>query len=366
MKKTIKSKNESFLSFGFLILLRILFTGIGLGVLIGSFLKIISFNENSINLLIQNLFNKNEYAIKFNKNQLAQNEFLREDSFNRNLNPNKEINLLSSRWKDLASSKEDLKASAFVFLIDSGKYAELSPNLTLPAASSIKISILLLLLEMVDKGEILWNEKLELTQDLIGGGAGWMAYQQIGTKFPTYELATEMIRVSDNTATNILIKRIGGINQINQKLNRMGLESTQIKNLLPDLEGTNTTSSIDLTKILLIAESGNKLSIRSRDLFREIMSTSTSNRLLPGGILKGLGESDTNADYKLMIKGYKIYNKTGDIGIAYSDAGIIQLPDTKRAIAGFMVKGPFNDPRSSLLIKDMAEAMTKFIDPEYK
>ena len=70
---------------------------------------------------------------------------------------------------------------------------------------------------MLEKEEIIWNEKLILSEDVIGGGSGWMAYQEIGDIFPVYEVASEMIRVSDNTATNLLIKRLGGIKIVNQK-----------------------------------------------------------------------------------------------------------------------------------------------------
>ena len=54
-----------------------------------------------------------------------------------------------------------------------------------------------------------------------------------------------------------------------------------------------------------------------------------------------------------------VHNKTGDIGIAYADAGLIELPDGKRAVAAFMVKGPFNDPRSTNLIRAMAGEIAK-------
>jgi beta-lactamase class A len=54
-----------------------------------------------------------------------------------------------------------------------------------------------------------------------------------------------------------------------------------------------------------------------------------------------------------------VLNKTGDIGIAYADGGLIELPDGKRAVAAFMVKGPFNDPRSTNLIRAMAAAVAR-------
>ena len=93
------------------------------------------------------------------------------------------------------------------------------------------------------------------------------------------------------------------------------------------------------------------------------MSTSTSNRLLPGGLLQGLGSAQGDPDYNLLIKGYKVYNKTGDIGISYADAGLIQMPNNTRVVAGFIVKGPYNDPRSSLLIRSMAAAMAEYLKP---
>ena len=62
-------------------------------------------------------------------------------------------------------------------------------------------------------------------------------------------------------------------------------------------------------------------------------------------------------------QGLRVYNKTGDIGIAYADAGPIELPDGRRAVAGFLVKGPFNDPRSTNLIRAMAAAMAPHLKP---
>ena len=178
-----------------------------------------------------------------------------------------------------------------------------------------------------------------------------------------------MIRVSDNTETNLLIQRIGGIQTINEKFRAFGLPSTEIKKLLPDLEGTNTTSAKDLVRTLAMVEQGNVLKPRTRDLFREVMSTSETNRLLPGGLLQGLGGrllggKKENIDLRLQIQGYRVYNKTGDIGIAYADAGLIQMPNNTRAVAGFIVKGPFNDPRSPMLIRKMAAAMVPSLHPK--
>ena len=105
-----------------------------------------------------------------------------------------QLESLNKEWKNIAGKEKDLQASAYLLLLDQQKSAELNSNIPLPAASSIKISILVAILEMIEDGLIDWNEFLELTSDVIAGGAGWMAYQPIGKKFPIHEIATEMIR----------------------------------------------------------------------------------------------------------------------------------------------------------------------------
>jgi beta-lactamase class A len=270
--------------------------------------------------------------------------------------PKRELTALSQKWTQLAAAQKGLTASGFLLVLDDGRYAALQADLALPAASSIKTPILLLGLEDLDAGKLRWNEPLPLTKEVVGGGAGWMANKPIGTRFPFYEAATEMIRVSDNSATNLLIKRLGGRSAVNARFQALGLGATVVNNWLPDLEGTNTTSARDLARSIALVDTGQKLSPRARDLFREILGSSTTNTLIPLGLLQGLGKDASDPDAELLSHGITTYNKTGDIGIAYSDAALIQLPNGQRAVAAFMVKGPFNDPRSAELIRAMAGA----------
>ncbi|MFM7314843.1 MAG: serine hydrolase, partial [Cyanobium sp.] len=111
--------------------------------------------------------------------------------------PRRELTALSQSWQKLAAAHKDLTASAFLLVLDDGRYAQLQPDLPLPAASSIKTPILLVALEDLDGGRLRWNEPLTLTREVVGEGAGWMANKPVGTRFPFHEAATEMIRVSD-------------------------------------------------------------------------------------------------------------------------------------------------------------------------
>ncbi len=331
-----------------LLLLRLAVMGVGLGVLTGTGLK----------LLAPHLAQGANRAPRLD-GATAVPALTRRGLDLGRFEPSTELPALSAKWAQLAAAQKGLSASAFLLVLDDGRYAQLQPDLPLPAASAIKTPILLVGLDQLDTGKLRWNEPLPLTREVVGGEAGWMANKPLGTRFPFFEAATEMIRVSDNSATNLLIKRLGGKEQLNERFQSLGLSATVVNNWLPDLDGTNTSSSRDLARSIALVDTGEKLGPRARDLFREIMGTSRTNTLIPLGLLEGLGKDSADPDSELLGFGITVYNKTGDIGIAYADAGLIQLPNGQRAVAAFMVKGPFNDPRSADLIRAMAAEVAR-------
>ncbi len=342
----------------------ILLTSISLSILLGSLLRIVGpINHNykinrksNIEGNPSSSFRKELLTKKSNMSSFYNNRF---EKFER-------LEKLINKWEKLIIKNPDLDVSAFFLSLDNQVYAEIKSNIKLPAASSIKVPILIILLRMLEREEISWNEKLIISEDTIGRGSGWMAYQDIGQGFPVYEVASEMIRVSDNTATNLLIKRLGGIKKVNRKLKEIGLNNTKINNYLPDLDGTNTTSTKDLSLAIALVDNGYLLNVSSRDIFRDIMRTSKTNTLIPSGILRGLGKESKDIDYHLSLKGYLIHNKTGDIGISYSDTALIQTPHNSRSFASFIVKGPFNDPRSPELIRNLSAELVPFLLPGQK
>ncbi|WP_269610914.1 serine hydrolase [Prochlorococcus marinus] len=346
------------------VITNIFLTSIALSVLLGSFLRIVGpINQSyKINKKI-NITGKSSRSLK---NELRIKKSKLSSFYNDNLEDFEKLEILINKWENLIIKNPDLDVSAFFISLDNKFYAEIKPDVMLSAASSIKVPILIILLTMLDREEIVWNENLILTEDVIGSGSGWMAYQNIGEGFPVYEVATEMIRVSDNTATNLLIKRLGGIKVVNQRFKEIGLKNTQINNYLPDLDGTNLTSTKDLSLAMALVDNGYLLNVSSRDIFRKIMSKSKTNTLIPSGILRGLGKQSKDTDYHLSLKGYLVHNKTGDIGISYSDTALIQTPHNSRAFASFIVKGPFNDPRSTELIRNLSAELVPFLNQDEK
>lgn len=251
-----------------------------------------------------------------------------------------EIMPLKTVVQQLAAKHPKLLPGVFFVDLDTGAYLDLNGDSTFAAASMIKVPILVAFFQDVDAGKIRLDEKLTLKKELIGGGSGDMQYKSPGTQFTALETATKMITISDNTATNLLIERLGGAAALNQRFQKWGLTVTEIRNLLPDLSGTNTTSPEDLGHLMALVNQGDLVSLKSRDRLLDIMRRTVTATLLP----RGLGEGAT------------IAHKTGDIGSLVGDVGLVDMPSGKRYIAVAMVKRPHNNSEAKELIRQISKA----------
>ncbi|MFW6264044.1 MAG: serine hydrolase [Cyanobacteriota bacterium] len=257
-----------------------------------------------------------------------------------------EMAALKEKIQALAAPKTQLTPGVFIVDLDTGAYVDIEGSTVFSAASMIKVPILIAFFQDVDEGKVRLDEMLTMTEDVIGGGSGNMQYQQPGTKFSALDTATRMIVISDNTATNMIIERLGGAESLNSRFYNWGLTSTVIRNPLPDLEGTNTTSPKDLADLMAMVNQGQLVSLRSRDRLLHIMRQTKTNTLLP----RGLGKDAT------------IAHKTGDIGSLVGDVGLIDMPSGKRYLAAVMMKRPHNDPQAQELIRQISREVYNYLE----
>ena len=94
-------------------------------------------------------------------------------------------------------------------------------------ASTLKVPLLVELYRQVDTGIIDVNERVDLTDALRVPGSGVLKELAAGLQPTIHDLATLMIIISDNTATDILYNRVGGDN-INNTMRQLGLTDTHI------------------------------------------------------------------------------------------------------------------------------------------
>jgi beta-lactamase class A len=315
-----------------LYILRLLIVGVGIGAIIGTVLSILD-PANRINTTSSGQSNPN-VGVGRSQPQPTQNPSVS------SLYLTQEITPLKNAVQNLAAANSDLTPGAFLVDLDTGAYVDLNGSASFPAASTIKVPILVAFFQDVDAGKIRLDEMLTMQQEMMAGGSGNLQYKPAGTKFSALEVATKMITISDNTATNMLIAHMGGAETLNQRFRSWGLTTTTIRNQLPDLQGTNTTSPKELGNLITIVNQGNLVSMRSRDLILDIMRRTEKDNLLPSGLGTGA----------------RIYHKTGDIGTMLADAGLVDIPTGKRYIAAVMVQRPTNDPRAEKLISSISRA----------
>ena len=318
--------------------LRLLILGVGIGVIAGTLLSM--FDPAS----------RYSAAVSDTENSQPQQEAAKEATQVAVASPQPALELtaeltdLKPQLQALAAESADLTPGAFFVDLDTGAYIDLNGSQALPAASTIKVPILIAFFQDVDAGKISLEDPLTLRQEDIADGSGNMQYDNPGKSYTALETATKMITISDNTATNMLVERLGGAEALNQRFASWGLTETAIRNKLPDLEGTNTTSPKDLGNLMAQVNQGQLVSLRNRDRLLGIMQRTENNTLLP----KGLGEGAT------------IAHKTGTIGSMLGDAGIVEVPTGKRYIAAVMVKRPNNDERADELIRQFSSKVYQY------
>ncbi|MFC4873021.1 serine hydrolase [Negadavirga shengliensis] len=180
-----------------------------------------------------------------------------------------------------------------------------------PSASIIKVPILFYLMEAVGRGEVDLDEIRELQEEDKAEGSGQLQLFPAGSRFTLRYLAEEMIRISDNTATNILIN-ILGMENIQQWLKGQGFHATQLNRLMMDFEAIeagrqNYTSAKEINRLFLMLINEDFLSPEYRDEAIHLLKSC----------------ADGTAFRRYLPPETEMAHKTGTLDYIRADAGII-------------------------------------------
>ncbi len=245
------------------------------------------------------------------------------------------LTLLEYKLRNLMKSYPMIKPGIFVWEYDSGNYLGINENEVYPAASIIKIPVLVRMFKSIEANQFTIYDEMYLTDYYRSSGSGDLQYKQSGLKLTIDQLAHDMITTSDNTATNMLMSKMGSMEDVNAGLRDWGLSRTRVNNWLPDLDGTNTTTAMEMSKLLYNLDNPGFLNVNSRESIIDYMSHVKNNRLIQAGI-----------DPKALF-----IHKTGDIGTMLGDAGIVYAPNGKRYIVVILANRPFNHPAGKEFIQ---------------
>ena len=320
---------------------RLLILGVGIAVICGTLLSVVNAVSRASTVAAE------EQTTTGEKNSDAGDSASAAAVTGEVLQLNQELGALKTQVQVLATENPSLTAGVFLVDLDTGSYLNFNGDTAFASASTIKVPILVAFFQAVEDGKVQLDQTLTLKSEHIVGGSGEMQDDAPGKKYSALEVAKKMIVVSDNTATNMMIELLGGAEVLNQHFANWGLRATVLRNNLPDLEGTNTTSPQDLINIIAQIDRGSLVSVKSRDRILQIMRQTKNDSLLP----RGLGE------------GSVIAHKTGNINTMLADAGMVDLPNGKRYLVAVMVKHPPETEKpAQTLIRDISRMSYRYLN----
>ena len=172
-------------------------------------------------------------------------------------------------------------------------------------ASMIKVFVMAKAMFDAKHGMLSLDEPLTITSENVVGGAGSIAGEGIGAKVSVRQAIEHMIVESDNTATNLLIDRLG-MENLNRYLRDNGYQDTIFNHkMMLEKDKTNLSSARDLG--LLFTR------IYRRECVDDFYDWMMVNYLLR--------QEDTDC-FPAALPYWNIAHKTGEVIGLYDDGGI--------------------------------------------
>jgi beta-lactamase class A len=275
--------------------------------------------------------------------------------------------------------------------VETGRNAWLNPHVPFPMASTVKVPIAHRLFERLDRGEVSLETMIPLTPGDLHPGSGTLTelFDEPGISLSLRNYVELMLLISDNSATDVVLRQAGGPAQVTRSIRDLGIEGMRIDRsilrLLGDAQGVSaippnedfsidryrevergisdeqqrrfaerfrvdprdTTTPEAMVALLDAIWAGNNLSGNSRELLVDIMRRCRSGKAR----LKGL-----------LPPGTEVAHKTGTLAQSASDVGIVFLPDGAGhvIVAAYVKDSPGEDADRERALAHAARAVYDF------
>ena len=197
---------------------------------------------------------------------------------------------------------EDLTTGDHFFLHENEVFAQ---------ASSIKITVLANLYLQAQQGKLKLTDLYTVqSADLVPDSDIMNGLTPGVTRVTLRDLATMMVAVSDNSATNVLIDKVG-MQNVNAMLDSLGLTHTRLRRKMMDLEAAkqgreNISTPREMMQLLDAIYHGKVLNKESTADFFKMLSTGKAS-FIPRDLPPDL----------------KVANKPGELEAVRNDSGIV-------------------------------------------
>lgn len=203
---------------------------------------------------------------------------------------------------------------------------------SMPTASVFKLPLLIEVFRQAEAGALDLDERITLRAEDIVMGSGILRDFGPGLQPTLRDLAMMMVIVSDNSASNLLLDRVGGPQRVNATMRDLGLPSIVVHRRIVFGEITTNGSlaeaaprdlmrlvaTLDREELVSPAASREMLAILGRQRYLEQVPRFIAYRPYAGGF--GLPQP------------VKVFNKTGMLNGLRADTGLVTIdPDVRIA-----------------------------------
>ncbi|PYR15891.1 MAG: hypothetical protein DMF94_30220 [Acidobacteria bacterium] len=245
--------------------------------------------------------------------------------------------------------------------LETGEEIALDADRQMETMSTIKIPLMVEVFAQITRGRFSLTDKYTFAPADSQPGTGTIQRLDPGAVMTVKDLITMMIIVSDNTATEVLYRMVGGVAAVNARMDALGLKQTRAMNVpsrwFPLLRASPTTEQFyrdgkspfglstprEMGRLLEMMERGTLVDKVSSDLMLRIMRGQLYRTRIPR-----------------YVTGYTIPHKTGDfLPYVGDDVGMLEAPDRTIIISIFtgnhFGSGEALENAIGLVAKDVAD-----------
>lgn len=232
---------------------------------------------------------------------------------------------------DILSLESRIKAEVYNFSGQIALYAndfkgniiEINSKEKFEAASTIKVFVLAELYRQIHENKMNINEILRYDEENFVVGSGVLRALDFGVEMTAKNIATLMIIVSDNIATNILIEHLG-IDNINNTCRDLGFNDTILHNKIDfeKYDKLGTTTPKDYGKFYEKLYKKELWSEKLSEEMLEILKKQHYNTILTRNLPQYYLDSENTGDEEFIY----IASKSGSMNSCRNDGGIISTP----------------------------------------
>lgn len=245
--------------------------------------------------------------------------------------------------------------------LQTGKTLFINEKENFHAASTMKTPVMIEIFKQAKAGKFKLTDSILVKNEFksivdgspysmnIADDSGDGMYKQIGKKMTIYNLTYQMIIVSSNLATNILIDLVDA-KKANQSMRALGANDIQVLRGVEDQKAfdkglSNTTTAYDLMLIFEKIAQNKVIDKKSCEEMRKILFDQKFNEIIP----------------EKLPKNVKVAHKTGSITGVQHDSGIVYLPDGRKYVLVLLSKKLKNADAGVKVLAEISEMIYIFV-----